>query len=176
MICEDRDRLSSGSDPREPFIQWQKEVERGWGNRVQPTLQTLCDYIHTIKELAQTQGCLELPLLQQAHLAMTLPSHSYCQSAVSPIGTWTHLSLPWERGPYLFLAGTSIREARTAQTGTKVRFLASANMHQRKQSGSGTGRFQSWSHKQESPGLRLSWILALPLLMPLSSLGGHGLS
>lgn len=108
---------------------------------------------------------------------MTLPDHSYCQSAVSPIGTWTHHSLPGEKGSYLFLAGTTMGGwGRIAQTGTKVRFLASANMHQGKQNGSGTRRFQCWPHKQESPGLCPSWILALALLMPLSSLGGHGLS
>lgn len=52
-----------------------------------------------------------------------------------------------------------------AQTGTKVRFLASANMHQRKQSGSGTGQFhQDSAH----PGSDFA--------DALSSLVGHGLS
>lgn len=152
LTCEDRDGLSSGSNPSESFIQWQK-VERG--NRVQPILQTLNDCTH------QQRACPDSGL--------RLPGHSYCQSAVSPPGTWRHLSLPvpsWDNH----------RETMIAQTGTKVRFLASANMHQRKQSGSGTGWFQCWPHKQESPGLCPSWILALALPVPLSSLGGHGLS
>ena len=77
LTCEDRDGLSSGSNPSESFIQWQK-VERG--NRVQPILQTLNDCTH------QQRTCPDSGL--------RLPGHSYCQSAVSPPGTWRHLSLP----------------------------------------------------------------------------------
>lgn len=96
LTCDDRDRLSSGSDPRESFIQWQK-VERG--NRVQPILQTLNDCTH------QQGAYPDSGLTGTASAPAGSPSHD-CQSAVSPTGTWSHLSLHGERGPYLFLAGT----------------------------------------------------------------------
>lgn len=103
QTCDDRNRAFSGSDPRDLFIQWQMKVERR--NRVQPTLQTLSDCVHSSKELAQTQDCLELPLLQQAHLAMTatlflLPkcwvSYKHLKTSLSAWGKRTLPVLSWD--------------------------------------------------------------------------------
>lgn len=96
-------------------------AEGGEGLGEESSAKTAVSVVYTSTESCPDSGLPGPAPTPVAHPTMPLLGHFYCLGAVSSIDTWGHFSLPGVRGPYLFLARTTVREAMIAQISPGVR-------------------------------------------------------